>query len=155
MLVLHDEQITKRLEEISVLEQRPIDEIVKSLLEQYQPHLSPALNAQPTIQLIRQKAYTKARRYWHEVGDAGKAGLTDVEMDAQFGCFDENDIPRLKSELVGYEPQPGTLAYAGKIARQAEIVTQNSIDASQTDSILNTEFPDYLLNRSRGQNASE
>ena len=155
MLILRDEQITKRLEEISILEQRPIDEIVKSLLEHYQPHLPSTFTEEKTIQQIRQTAYAKARRYWQEASDTGKALLTDDEMNAQFGLFDENGIPRLKSELTDYEPQPGTLAYAGKIARQAHLTTQRSIDPSQADSILNTEFADYLLKRSQDQNNDE
>jgi hypothetical protein len=82
--------------------------------------------------------------------------LTDEELDQQFGAFDEEGIPRLKSELKSLEPPVGSLAYAAKIIREmGGIETGGSLDATQADDILNNEFADYLLKRMRGEDDSE
>jgi len=107
------------------------------------------------VKQVRRKAYTKARGYWQSVGDTIKAALTDAELDEQFGAFDEEGIPRLKSELTSLQPPVGSLAYAAKLAREANIRTGNPVDAARADKILNEEFADYLLNRMRGESASE
>jgi hypothetical protein len=81
--------------------------------------------------------------------------LTDEELDEQFGAFDEEGIPRLKSELKSLEPPIGSLAYAAKMAREANIRVGNLIDATRADDILNEEFADYLLKRMRGEDVIE
>lgn len=102
-----------------------------------------------------EKAYAKARRYWESVGDHEKAAMTDDELHEQFGVFDEEGIPRLKSELTTLQPPVGSLAYAAKMAREANIRVGNSLDVTKADEILNDEFPDYLLRRMRGEDAAE
>ena len=47
---------------------------------------------------LRQKLYTIARRYWQKMGDTERLALSDRDLDAQFWMFDENGIPRLKSD---------------------------------------------------------
>jgi hypothetical protein len=143
---IQDEQLAERLRQIAERENRPVEEVLKTLVEQYPAELpaDPAIDeANDVVKRVRRKAYSKARHYWQSVGDTAKAALTDEELDLQFGAFDEEGIPRLKSELKSLEPPVGSLAYAAKIAREADIRTNNPIDASRADYILNEEFADY------------
>jgi hypothetical protein len=87
MLVIRDEQTVRKLEQIAEREQRPVEDVLKSLVDRY-------LN----------KIYNRARQYWESVGDTTKAALTDEELDEQFGAFDKEGIPRLKDELPSLEP---------------------------------------------------
>jgi hypothetical protein len=148
---IQDEELARRLQQIAERENRPVEDVLKTLVDQY-PAEAPAESARPeqseVVKRIRRKAYAKARQYWESVGDSEKAALTDEELDEQFAVFDEEGIPRLKSEMKTLEPPVGSLAYAAKIAREANIRTDNPIDASRADEILNAEFADYLLKQS-------
>jgi hypothetical protein len=160
MFTIHiqDEQLAQRLRQIAERENRPVEDVLRTLVEQYPGEVSsePDIReASEAVKRVLRNAYAKARRYWQSVGDTAKAALTDEELDEQFGMFDEESIPRLKSELKSLEPPVGSLAYAAKIAREANIRTGNPIDAARADDILNEEFADYLLNRMRDENASE
>jgi hypothetical protein len=155
---IQDEQLARRLRQIAERENRPVEDVLKTLVDQYPgeaPDEQVEREASDVVKRVRRKAYTKARRYWQSVGDTAKAALTDKELDEQFGAFDEEGIPRLKSELKSLEPPVGSLAYAAKIAREANIRTGNPVDAARADDILNEEFADYLLNRMRGESDSE
>jgi hypothetical protein len=155
MLVIHDEQLAQQLQKIAERENRPVEDVLKAMVAQY-PTEAPIRNDRSeAVKRVRRKAYTKARQYWQSVNDSAKASLSDDALDEQFGRFDEEGIPRLKSELSSLEPPVGSLAYAAKIAREANIHTHNPVDASQADEILNTEFADYLLKRMRGEDAAE
>lgn len=153
MLVIHDEQLAKELQKIAEREHRPVEDVLKSMVAHYPTETEAReTKSEPSeaVKRVRHKAYAKARAYWQSVGDTIKAALTDEELDEQFGAFDEEGIPRLKSELKSLEPPPGSLAYAAKMAREANIRTENPINADQADAILNAEFADYLLKRMRG-----
>ncbi len=156
---IQDEQLARRLRQIAERENRPVEEVLKTLVDQYPGEVStePDLReTSDTVKRIRRTAYAKARHYWQSVGDTSKAALTDEELDEQFGAFDEEGIPRLKSELKSLEPPVGSLAYAAKIIREmGGIETGGALDATRADDILNEEFADYLLNRMRGADDSE
>jgi hypothetical protein len=155
---IRDEQLARQLRQIAGRENRPLEEVLRSMVERYPgetPDEPSERETSDAVKRVRRKAYAKARRYWQSIGDTTKAALTDEELDEQFGAFDEEGIPRLKSELKSLEPPVGSLAYAAKIAREANIRTGNPVDAARADDILNEEFADYLLNRMRGEDASE
>jgi hypothetical protein len=150
---IQDEQLARRLRQIAERENRPVEDVLKTLIDQYPgeaPDEQVEREASDVVKRVRRKAYAKARRFWQSVGDTSKAALTDEELDEQFGAFDEEGIPRLKSELKSLESPVGSLAYAAKIAREANIRTGNPVDAARADDILDEEFADYLLNRMRG-----
>jgi hypothetical protein len=155
---IQDEQLARRLRQIAERENRPVEDVLKTLIDQYPgeaPDEQVEREASDVVKRVRRKAYAKARRFWQSVGDTSKAALTDEELDEQFGAFDEEGIPRLKSELKSLESPIGSLAYAAKIAREANIRTGNPVDAARADDILDEEFADYLLNRMRGESDSE
>lgn len=155
---IQDEQLARQLWQIAERENRPVEDVLRSMVAQY-PGEAPDKQVEQeanAVKRVRRKAYAKARRYWQSVGDTTKATMTDEELDAQFGMFDEEGIPRLKSELKSLEPPVGSLAYAAKIIRKmGGIETGGSLDATQTDDILNNEFANYLLNRMRSEDDAE
>jgi len=152
---IQDEELARRLRQIAERENRPVEDVLKTLIDQYPgetPDEQVEREAGEAVKRVRRNAYAKARRYWQSVGDTAKAALTDEELDEQFGMFDEEGIPRLKSELKSLEPPVGSLAYAAKIIREmGGIETGGTLDASKTDDILSDEFADYLLKRMRGE----
>jgi hypothetical protein len=158
MLVIHDEQLAKELQKIAEREHRPVEDVLKSMVAHYPTETEAReTKSEPSeaVKRVRRKAYAKARTYWESVGDTIKAALTDEELDEQFGAFDEEGIPRLKSELKSLEPPPGSLAYAAKIARNSQLYSGKSDLAERSEEILNKEFADYLLRRMRGEDAAE
>jgi hypothetical protein len=123
MIVIKDEQLARELQQIAEREKRPVEDVLKSLIAQY-PSESAGGTAKveksEAVKQVRRKAYAKARQYWKSVGDSARAGMTDEELDEEFGAFDEEGIPRLKSELDSLEPPPGSLAYAAMIAERGK-----------------------------------
>jgi hypothetical protein len=153
---IHDEELARQLQEIAEREKRPVEDVLKTMIARY-PAAPPTERPDNSeaVRRVRRKAYAKARQYWQSIGDMEKAALTDDELDEQFGRFDEEGIPRLKSEMKSLEPPVGSLAYAAKVAREFDIRTANPLDVSRADDILNEEFADYLLKRMRGEDAAE
>jgi hypothetical protein len=156
---IHDEELASKLRQIAEREHRPVEDVLKSMVERY-PVESPddreKADERDELQEIRHKIYKQARTYWESAGDAEKAALSDAELDEQFAFFDEEGIPRVKSEVTSWEPPVGSLAYAAKIIREeGGIHTGGSLDVTRADEILNEEFADYLLNRMRRNDADE
>jgi hypothetical protein len=151
MLVIHDEQLAKQLQQIAENEKRPVEDVLKSMLAQY-PKETAKPEPSDAVKRVRRKAYAKARQYWQSVGDDAKAALSDEELDEQFGAFDEEGIPRLKSELTSLEPPVGSLAYAAKIIEEmGALHTGNPYLASRADEILNEHFAEDMLRHNRGE----
>jgi hypothetical protein len=159
IIQIHDEQLARRLEQIVERENRSIEDVLRTLVDRYPA--PPLVEASPrkqseTAKRIRHKAYAKARQYWKSVDDTAKVLMTDEELDELFGAFDEEGIPRLKSELKSLEPPIGSLAYAAQIVREkGGIHTTGSLDVVKADDLLNQTFADDLLKRMRGEDASE
>jgi hypothetical protein len=158
MLVIHDEQLVKRLQEIAEIEQRPVEELLAEMVALY-PSESNGTTSKPDnkemVRRVRRRIYAQARRYWESAGDMEKAAMTDEQLDEEFGAFDEEGIPRLKSELRSLEPPPGSLAYAAMIAERGDLNSGNPDLAFQTKEILNAHFADDYLKRIRGEDAEE
>jgi hypothetical protein len=153
MIVIQDEQLTRQLQQLAETEGRPVEAVLRALLSNYQPRPVPAPEAAESddpVRRVRLKAYAKARAYWLDVGDAEKAALSDAELDEQFGVFDQEGIPRLKSEMTSLEPPPGSLAYAVKIAEQGPPITNNPYLARDSRAILDEHFAEDFLQRMRG-----
>jgi hypothetical protein len=156
-LLIRDERLTARLRALAQQEGRSVEAVLEALLALYPAKAMPPA-AQPdksAAQTVRRKAYARARRYWESVGDTAKAALTDEELDEQFGRFDAEGIPRLKSELQSLEPPVGSLAYAAQIARSSQLHSGRPDLARRSDEILDEHFADDLLRRMRGEDAAE
>ena len=158
MLLIRDEQLTKELTQIAERENRPVEAVLKSMLDRYSSEPAAVvadLAASDAIQQVRRKAYAKARRYWEQVGEFEKARLNDVELDEQFGVFDEEGIPRLKHELLTAEPPPGSLAYAALISERGAFRSGRPDLARSSKELLDTHFADDLATGTRGDDANE
>jgi len=97
--------IIQKLNEIARQENRPVDEVMDELLENY------ALQHEQDRQMreFRAKLYKMAREYWHKAGDQTRLALTDAELDEQFWLFDQDDIPRLNSDKGKVDVPPSPL----------------------------------------------
>ncbi len=146
---IHDEEFARWLQQRAENQNRSVEDFLKSQTDYPRERVATTEKAEPSegVRRVRQKIYAKARRYWQSVGDDTKASLSDEELDDQFQWFDEEGIPRLKSEVTDFEPQPGSGAYVARIARQANIRFGTTIDASQADDVLTGEFADHILPR--------
>jgi hypothetical protein len=155
---IQDEQLARQLQAIAEREKRPVEDVLKSMVSQY-PAETPSEVAESgesdPVRRVRRKAYTKARQYWQSVGDADKAALTDEALDEQFGAFDEEGIPRLKSELKSPEPPVGSLAYAAQIAEGSRLHSGKPDLARRSEDILDQHFADDFSKRMRGEDAAE
>jgi hypothetical protein len=111
-LVIH-EPIATRLREIAERENRPVEAVLETLVQQYAPRRGPAdedIEVPPDIpeedlpayreavRELRPKLYEIAREYWQRVGDSERLSLTDEELDKVFWLIDHEGIPRFKSE---------------------------------------------------------
>ncbi|MDX2078858.1 MAG: hypothetical protein SFZ02_20660 [bacterium] len=160
---IHDADLIQKLQAIAQSENRPVEAVLKSMIHYY-PHVTaPAVNdapqtpvdddynerQDPDVRYIYLRAYKEAREYWRAEGNMARANMTDMEMDEQFGAFDEDGIPRLKHELPSESPPPvGSLAYALKIIQEMGGVKGGElIDPEKIDDILREEFADYLIQR--------
>lgn len=86
--------LSEDIRRLARLENRTEEEVVESMIKQYQPKLE-----REEIRLrIARKLYPIAREYWQQVGDQQRLALTDEELDAQFWLFDHDGIPRLKED---------------------------------------------------------
>lgn len=158
MLVIHDEQLARQLQRIAEHEKRPVEEVLKSMVLQYPAKTAPEaaeLEASESVKRIRHRAYAKARKYWEAVGDRDKAGLSDEALDEQFGAFDEEGVPRLKSELEAPEPPAGSLAYAAHIAESSRLHSGKPDFAQRSAEILDNHFAEDFSKRMRGEDAAE
>ena len=155
MLTINDEQLVKRLREIAEREHRSVEDVLKLLVTGYNDTQAAIEGDTDPVTGIRHKVYAEARRYWQTVRDTEKESLTDEELADQFAAFDEEGIPRLRSELATSEPPEGSLARMAETAEQADIRTGNSVDPATTDDILNEEFANYLLKRMNSDDATK
>jgi hypothetical protein len=151
MLVIRDEQLTKELTEIAEREQRPVEDVLKTMVAHYPTEpfpRAPQSDQSEAMRRVRRKIYDKARRYWEAAADADKAAMTDEEMEIHFGAFDEEGIPRLKHELSS-EPPPGSLAYAAMIAARGDFASGNPELAYRAKELLDAHFADDYQKRLR------
>jgi predicted transcriptional regulator len=105
-MTLSDELVSE-LEAIARQENRTPEEVLKAMLAQYRA--ASATNPE-SVREVRLRAYARARRYWQSVGDQERLALTDAQLDEQFWFFDQDGIPRLKSDEGKLEilPSPWT-----------------------------------------------
>lgn len=105
-LLVRDD-LVMRLRDLAHSENRLVDEVLETLLDQYQPQISPERQ-------LRLKLYVLARTYWQQIGDQERLALTDAQLDEQFWLIDPEGIPRLKSDQRAVELPPDPLeAFVG------------------------------------------
>jgi predicted transcriptional regulator len=109
------DELARKLEEIARRENRPVDEVIESLIKQYGTSIGSTRQVrddeaahQAALEELRPKLYRMAREYWREVGNEERLALTDEQLDEQFWLFDHEGIPRLKSDRdsVALPPDP-------------------------------------------------
>jgi hypothetical protein len=156
----------ERLREIAAGENRPVEEVVSQMIEDYAKQRSRAgqvvyqrIEDDPRYQAAERelmpKYHARARKYWAEVGDHERLALTEEQFAAQFWLFDGEGIPRLKADQGDVHVPFDSLEEAAEDTyRQAQIegrLEEMGIQAVDTRAILENEFPKYLLQRMEAQ----
>jgi predicted DNA binding CopG/RHH family protein len=76
---IRDEQLARQLQQIAERENRPVEDVLRTMVAQYSTEM-PSASAKPdkseAVKRVRRKAYAKARHYWQSVGDIKKAAMT-------------------------------------------------------------------------------
>jgi hypothetical protein len=106
------DNLAVQLAEIARREQRSPEEVLEAMFAQYQRGaVSTATSSAQgeEIQELRRRFYTRARDYWRSVNNEQRLALTDEQLDEQFWLFDQDDIPRLKSDEGQFELLPNPL----------------------------------------------
>lgn len=149
MLVIHDEQVIRQLQKLADVEKRPVEDILKTLLQGYSTEsdadLSMTSDKDVSLRQYRNKMYAEARRYWQSVGDSARLALTDTDLDEQFWLFDADGIPRLKSDQDTVEIPDNAMS---RLARSVTSTTFRSGQpdlAERADEILDDELANDLL----------
>jgi hypothetical protein len=118
---IDNDDLIRELREIAEQERISIEEALSVLIEQYRlTHTNAASNkSEDRAHTMRLAIYEQARRYWRKVGDDVRASLTDHEMAQQFMMFDEEGVPRLKSDNM--QEHPHSLRRLALSAREAAL----------------------------------
>lgn len=142
------QHLLEKLEILSQHEQRPVEEVLISILERVPLHkeeLPPVslsnlddlprdeegMNGVEFAALpFRQKLYKLARRYWRQTGNTARLSLTDQDLDEQFWFLDE-EVPRLKSDEGTFELLPNPLEKLIGLFAEAQII-ETSTNARET-----------------------
>ena len=109
------DEFLETVQEIARRENRLVEDVLESMVQNY--HVTNATPPTPedgeayesAMRELRPKLYARARRYWQQVGDEQRLKLTDDELDELFWLFDNDGIPRLKSDEGQFELKPDPL----------------------------------------------
>ena len=149
-------ELVERLDAIARKEQRTVESLIASLLQEHTTHMPDqdvSDNPDQREALLkgdRLRLYTVARRYWRSKNDP-RQNMTDDEMEADFWLIDQDGIPRLKSEqdaLVLPENPLQTVLDAIALDTPLWSFGDSARNVSERSrEILRNEFADYLLAR--------
>jgi len=107
------DNLAVQLAEIARREQRSPEAVLETMFAQYNRNAAVSvLDSQvqeEVLEQLRGKFYARARDYWRRVGDDERLALTDKQLAEQFWLFDQDDIPRLKSDAGQFELLPNPL----------------------------------------------
>ncbi len=100
----------ERLQHIAQRENRPVEAIIETLLNDYERAEEPssANEDDSWYRAFRSKLYKKARDYWQRTGNQARLSLSDEQLDQQFWLIDHEGIPRLNADQdsVNLPPDP-------------------------------------------------
>jgi hypothetical protein len=150
MLVIRDEQIIQQLQALAERQQRPVEDILKTMLESYKVEAAAnAPDVSARVAQLKQKLYARARKYWQEKEDIQRSELSDDVLNSLFWGFDVEGIPYLKSDVDPENPPRNPLLNMALKSLDREMTFQGTGVARRSREILNEEFADYILNRSK------
>lgn len=152
------DELARGLRDLAQRQNRTVEEFLADVVERAAPQRPARIEDDPRYQAaekkLRPRYYERARRYWAEVGDSERLSLTDEQLDEQFWLFDQDGIPRLKSDQgkVAIAPDP-LLRHLDQLWDEAVQAGEEQLIGTQdwdTREILNKELPEYLLRRMQG-----
>lgn len=144
--------LIKQLEETARRENRSVESLIASLLSEHetQQPSRDSTDRQNALRESRFRLYDVARRFWKKADDSHQY-MTNDELEEQFWLFDQNGIPRLKSEQgtidVPESPLQSILDSVNNNSAMSSIGEALHDTSARTREILRTEFVDHLLAR--------
>jgi hypothetical protein len=115
-------KLVERLQKIAQRENRPVDNLVEELVDNYEnsfdeealweavpPDIEDKAGYVEALKELRPKLYKMARDYWQHIGDKERLTLSNRELDRQFWLIDHEGIPRLKSDQAKVQLPPDPL----------------------------------------------
>jgi hypothetical protein len=148
-IVIKDPLLAQRIQRIAEQEHRSVEDVLSSMLAQYQPSGAgqDAPEADELARRARMAAYQAARDYWRRAGDNERAAMTDEQLEREFWLFDADGIPRLKADKDGIVLPESSLHRAGQVLQSAGFRSGQTDIGARSREILNEEFADHLVSR--------
>lgn len=137
-------RLAVQLTEIARREQRSPEDVLETMFAQYQrgaASAEPSMVGERELEELRRRFYARARDYWRSVGDEHRLVLTDAQLDEQFWLFDQNDIPRLKSDAGTFELLPNPLA--GLDGLLADVTDAADLSTTIRETLRQSTHPQY------------
>ena len=136
-------RLAVQLTEIARREQRSPEDVLETMFAQYKRSAEPVDTSanEAEVQELRRRFYNRARDYWRSVGDDERLALTDEQLDDQFWLFDQDDIPRLKSDAGQFELLPNPLA--GWDGLLADATDATDLSTSIRETLRQSTHPQY------------
>ncbi len=121
--------LAERLQEIAQHENRPVESVIRSLIESYVPSASPEEETpfEAALHQLRPRLYQQARNYWRKTGNIDRLTLSDEELDEQFWLIDNQGIPRLKSDQGQVDQPPVPLESVAEVLDEENSMLSNGI----------------------------
>ena len=110
---------------------------------------------QSVRQRMRPKLYARAREYWQRVGDNERLQLSDQQLNQQFWLFDEEGIPRLKSDQGRFVLSPDPLLAMAEAAKKAGISSSTGDLSSTSREILQSRWTPAIQGQVTTQDIDE
>ncbi|MBX3082078.1 MAG: hypothetical protein KF716_10630 [Anaerolineae bacterium] len=150
--------LIEQLEETARRENRSVESLIASLLSERTHSLPPQLSQANAVEVERREAilkadrlrmYARARTYWAKENNP-RQHMTDDELEEQFWLFDQNGIPRLKSEQGTINvPESPLQSILDSVSNNPEVWSfgKANLTPERMREIMKTEFVDHLLAR--------
>lgn len=113
MLIIHNERIARLVSELAEREQRPVEQIIEAMADQYAAQVT--LPVADPMKRLRARFYAKARTYWVAENNAERLALTDEVLDKAFVMFDSEGKPLLQQDIQSDEQLPALYRLADRV----------------------------------------
>jgi hypothetical protein len=151
-LQVKDEEVYRKLMENGGA---MLDDVLRDLLRQEAQLKEKVRTPEALLRDYRRKVYAQARRYWQETVNTGRLALTDDELDEQFWQFDDEGVPRLKSDRGGFELVETAAMKLVRLVENADLLFDRPFSAADADDIIREEMGEHLWRQIRGSGEAE
>ena len=140
--------LIEQLEETARRKNRSVESLITLLLSEHktQQISGDSTDRQNALRESRFKLYDVARRYWKKAADP-RQHMTNDELEEQFWLFDQDGIPRLKSEQGTIDvPESSLQSIVDSINNNPDVWSfgKANLTPERIREIMKTEFVDHV-----------